>query len=106
VPEIFKEKPPMQLFVEYIKSLSVEMWDGEKWRKDGWDSSRGETNNRVPHMVRITILGWDQEPIEGVLADEAQETLTQFSTVVYLPGALSFNELKKRMSSFDLKAIQ
>ncbi len=106
VPKNFKEKPTMQLFAEYVKSMSIELWDGEKWRKDTWDSSRGETNNRVPHMVRITLVAWNQEPIEGVAIDESQETLTQYSTVVYIPGALSFTELKQRMSSFELKAIQ
>ncbi len=106
VPESFKEKPPMEPFVEYIKSMSIEMWDGEKWQKDGWDSTRSDTNNRLPHMVRITLQAWNQEPVEGVTPDESQESLTQYSTIVYVVGAISFNELKQRTSSFELKALQ
>jgi type II secretion system protein J len=107
VPATFKEKPPMEIFAEFIKSITIEAWDGDKWKKDGWDSTRGDTNNRLPQMLRITLTAWNQDSVEGGSAEDAQDSnVSQYSTVVYLPAALNFMEIKQRVSSFSLKAIE
>lgn len=101
------DDPKMEIFAEQIKSLTIEPWNGEDWHKDQWDSTSRDTNNFLPHMVKITLKGWAEEPIEGETGvDEDDKNLTEISTVVYLPMALDFNELKARNSSFNLKATE
>lgn len=101
------EDPEMELFVPHIESIKIEPWQGDDWYKDQWDSTSRETNNFLPHMVRITVRAWVDEPVEGATSsDEDNQAITQLSTVVYVPMALDYNELKSRSSSFDLKATQ
>lgn len=100
----FKEKLDMQLFVPNIKSISFEPWRGDDWQKDGWDSTSRDTTNLLPHMVRIFIEAWTDDPVEGLEPDEISEnSLTQLATVVYLPYSLDFKELRSRNSTFRLQ---
>ena len=99
----FKDDPPMRAFVDNIESLEFLPWSGEDWAKNDWDSTRGETDKKLPHMVLVKITAWVDEPIEGVEPDESEEDLVHFSTIVYLPYALDFKELKSRNSSFNWK---
>ena len=100
------EDPKMQPFVEHISSITFDLWNGDDWVKGRWDTTRSETNNHLPHMVRVTIKAWLDEPIEGVGSDSSQDPMAQFATVVYLPMSLDFNEIKSRTSSFNLKATE
>ena len=105
IPEDFKTDPPMKLLAEHVKSIKVQVWNGEDWHRDNWDSTRRETNNRVPQMVRVIIQAWREDSFEGEPSETSQEELAQFATLVYLPYALDFNELKTRSKSFNLKAV-
>ncbi|MBP6218110.1 MAG: prepilin-type N-terminal cleavage/methylation domain-containing protein [Oligoflexales bacterium] len=104
VPENFKEKPQMQLLAEDIASVKLEYWNGDDWATDRWDSTQGDTANKLPHMVRITVRVWTQEALdrEGSSGDK-DDNMDQFSTAVYLPYALDFPELKQKSTSFRLR---
>jgi prepilin-type N-terminal cleavage/methylation domain-containing protein len=103
LPEDFRQDPPMQVIAKNIQSLNVEPWRGDDWSKDKWDSSRSEWRNKLPRMVRITLSTWlDDIDEEGNAEDgkekvgEAVETIT---TVVTLPYALEFEELRSSSAS-------
>ena len=99
----FKDDPPMRAFVKNIESLEILPWNGDDWSKSGWDSGRGDTGKILPHMVMVKITAWIDDPIEGIEPDESEESLVHYSTIVYLPYALDFKELKSRNSSFNWK---
>ena len=101
VPENFKQDPPMNLIARDIKTIRFLPWRGDDWKKDGWDSTRSETKDLLPHLVQIQIESWEKDAFEGQAEDEDKETV-QFSTAVSLVHALDFNELKDRMSSFRM----
>ena len=102
VPEDFKEDPPLRIFANNVKSIKLEYWNGSDWSRDKWDSANGDTKNKLPHMVRIEIILWSEEAIEGVKEDSGNEALDKYTTIVYLPNALDFEELKERTSSFKI----
>ena len=98
----FKEDPPMEIFVKNIQSITFEAWKGDDWSKDGWDSSKGDTADKLPHMLRITVSAWADDPIEGVDPDELDEAIVKYSTIAHLPYSLDFKELKSRNASFKM----
>ncbi len=101
VPEDFKEDPKMEIIAEDIESITVEPWLGDDWSRTDWDSGRGETQNLIPHMVRVVVKAWSQEGETG--GNPEDDTLfQQFGTVVHIPGALDFDEVRQRLSSFRL----
>lgn len=107
VPQDFKEEPTMNLFTKNVHTLKFEPWDGDSWSKDGWDSNSRDTADRLPHMVRVTIKVWNDDPEPGAEPVEESETaFVQYSTIVYLPFALDFKELKQRPSSFRMAAMK
>lgn len=110
IPENSKkvEDPPMELFVPNVESIKIEGWQGDDWSKEQWDSTSRDTNNFLPHMVRITVRAWMEDPVEGAPPpdDSSDQMIRQLTAVTTIPLAIDFNELKSRSSSFDLKATQ
>lgn len=103
VPADFKSDPPMRLLATNVAGLTIETWNGERWTRENWDTTHGETANKLPHMVRITVKVWDSEPLEeGLDNEEKTNAYSQFATVVYLAYSLDFNEVKQRNGSFRL----
>lgn len=100
VPKDFKDEVPMSLIAEDIASIHFEAWNGESFVKDKWDTSNSDTRDVLPHMVRISVLAWEQPP-EDRLGKDVKPSV-QYSTIEYLPMALDFNELKAKSSEFSL----
>ena len=85
-----------------LDKIKLEAWNGDDWVRDSWDSTSGDTKNKLPHMVRIEIILWSEAPIEGVKEDESNQALDKYSTIVYLPNSLDMNEVKERVNSLKL----
>lgn len=100
LPADFKDLPPMSLLAEDIAAIKFEFWNGESFSKDKWDSTNGDTRDRMPQMVKITILAWEESPEER-LGRDVKPTV-QYSTIVFLPYALDFKEDKNGPSTFSL----
>lgn len=99
----FNDDPPLKTFATNIKSLRLEPWNGDRWVKSGWDSTKSDTENRLPHMVRVVLTCWDDDPeFLGFAEDPDTLPLVEYSTVVYLGNALDFNEVKSKLSTFRL----
>lgn len=102
LPEDFKEDPPMQLLARGIKTLKVRAWRGDEWSKDNWDSSKREWKNKLPHMVMIEVGGWESEPNPGQDKSSFEidkVSVLTYKTVVHLPNAMGFTELKERATT-------
>lgn len=99
----FNDEPPMHLFASNVKSLRIEPWNGDRWVSSGWDSTKSDTENKLPHMVRVVLTAWDDDPeFSGIADDPDQMGLVEYSTVVYLGNALDFNEIRSKVASFRL----
>lgn len=97
----FKDDPKMNTLAKHIKNLKVEFWTGDSWRQDKWDTTSSDTRGKIPHMVRITIEAWADEPLPEEAGTDEDGTVV-YSTVVYLQNAYKFEELKSQMSSMKL----
>lgn len=51
----FKEDPPANPILTNVKSFKVISWRGDDWLRDRWDSTRGDTRNKLPKMARIEL---------------------------------------------------
>jgi type II secretion system protein J len=106
IPQDLTEEPPMRLMARDIKSLVFEFWNGERWSKDFWDTGRGDTRNRLPHLVRFTLEAFSWERVEGdnseAKSDQAAEAI---QTVVYLQDAWEYKELKDQDRSIKWEAF-
>lgn len=72
----FREDPPMNLILRNVKSLKLIGWRGDDWYRDRWDSTRAETRNKLPKMVRIELSAFVDTagtPF-GIPADQNQQT--------------------------------
>ena len=101
VPENFRQDPPMKLFAKNIHSIKFSAWDGQKWRKEKWDSTKKETKNNIPKMVRVDILMWVL-PSDKDRPKEQDNNLEYFSTIVYLNNSLDIKEVKTPSRTFKL----
>lgn len=96
IPEDLKEEPPTQVLVRGIKTLTYEVWDGDKWAKDGWDTGRGDWRNRLPKMVKVTIEAFKHDRVDGDGKDQALDEETEtLSTVIYLADSWASAEIKQ-----------
>jgi hypothetical protein len=97
IPEDLKEEPPKSVLARHIKSVTYEAWDGEKWMKDAWDTGRGDTRNRLPKLMRITLEAYKHDRIDGDGQDAAalDEETEKISTVVYLSESWAHQEIKQ-----------
>jgi len=100
VPKDFKDPIPMELLAEDIAAVRFDAWQGDGYSKDKWDSTNSDTRDLMPHLVRVTVLAWEQ-PHEDRLGKDVKPNI-QYTTVMYLPLALDFNELKSRSTDFAL----
>lgn len=97
IPSDLRDDPPMRLLARNIKSLTIEPWTGERWSKDYWDTGRGDTRNKLPKMVRITVEAWLHDRVEGDGQDETADLATdKIQTVVYLSDSWEYTELKEQ----------
>ncbi len=96
VSDDFNIDPPMELLARNIKTMNFEFWDGDRWLKDRWDSSEGEMRDKIPHMVRIKLEAWDDDPAEGRGGvGEENDSTDALQTIVYLSRASDFSEVKQ-----------
>ncbi|MEY4632025.1 MAG: hypothetical protein RIQ81_2145 [Pseudomonadota bacterium] len=51
----FREDPPMNMILRNVKALKIVGWRGDDWLRDRWDSTRGDTRNKLPKLVRIEL---------------------------------------------------
>lgn len=99
----FREEMPMKIIAKGIKSLKLEMWNGDSWRTD-WDTEKSEFKQSIPKMVRVALTGYSTTPLEGEedLAAGNSDFDTLRLTVVYLPYSKRFPELKEKTGSMSL----
>jgi general secretion pathway protein J len=102
-----RELPPMVLIASNIALLQFDPWLGDDWGRDGWDSSKGDKESKLPAMVRITLRAWEESaeagpPAEGSSPEEEEQPTVHLSTVAYIPFSVEFPSPKTRMSSFRL----
>jgi len=97
IPEDFKEDPPLVLLARGVKGFKVRGWRGDEWSRDRWDTSRGEWRNKLPHMVQVEIVAWEDDPSTGgVLNVEDPDAPTMtLRSVIYIPSAFGMKELKE-----------
>ncbi|MBI2601530.1 MAG: prepilin-type N-terminal cleavage/methylation domain-containing protein [Deltaproteobacteria bacterium] len=99
MPEDFRDDPPMAVLAEDIASLQFEAWNGDSWMRDKWDSTSSDTKDRLPQMVRVIVQAWTQNASDRT---EDSKPDVQYTSVIYLPTALDFDELKQHTSSYKL----
>jgi len=91
-----KEEPTTKLIASSIKSLRVLPWNGDSWVNDRWDTTRSDSRNKLPRMVRIEIESWANDPEIGEAVDVSEAAPTvALKTIVALQNADNFPELKQ-----------
>ena len=106
IPMDINEEPPMRLMARDIKSLVFEFWTGDRWSKDFWDTGRGDTRNRLPHLVRFTLEAYRWPQAEEEPADSrGDQGVEMMQTVVYLQDAWEYKELKDQDKSIKWEAF-
>lgn len=103
IPDDLKEEIPMQLLATNFKSLKIWTWRGDDWNKDAWDTTRSEWRNRLPYMVSIEVETFETDPLLSQNRDAAEEPTSLIRTVVYLPFAIQFEEMRQQASTIRWK---
>lgn len=98
IPDDVDDEIPMQILAKNIKAVTVQLWDGERWLDDRWDSTQGDKVNKLPHMIQISLEAWVGEP-ELTTSGNAGNVI-RFNTIVY-PTAVanSLAEVKPGLSN-------
>ena len=96
VPQDFRDEVPMKVMAKFIKKLKVSFWNGETWKNDNWDDTRSDGKDKLPHMVRIEIEGWVDDPVAEGETQNLSEGTEKIGTVVNLVYGLHYPELKKQ----------
>ena len=82
VPENFRQDPPMKLFAKNIHSIKFSAWDGQKWRKEKWDSTKKETKNKLATRARfkdsVDFIGWYTDKTEKLLKISKKDAYRQY----------------------------
>lgn len=100
IPSELRDDPPMRILARHIKQLTLEPWTGEQWSKDFWDTGRGDTRNRLPKLVRVTIEAWLNDRVQGDgQSEEADQATDKMQTVVYLSDSWEYTELKDQVKT-------
>jgi type II secretory pathway component PulJ len=100
IPEDLKEEPPLRLLARGVKAFTVQTWNGERWMtNDYWDTGRGDSRNRLPRLVKITIEAYAEERVEGELVDERAEATEQIQTVVYVADSWEYGDIKDQVKT-------
>lgn len=102
VPSDFRTAPESKVIAKGIKAFSLEMWNGDSWLTE-WSTEKSDFKQSIPKMVRITLVGYSMEPIEGEedVALESDDFETRRVTAVYLPYSERFKELKSKTGSMS-----
>lgn len=107
----FREDPPMNMILRNVKSFKVIAWRGDDWLRDRWDSTRGDTRNKLPKMLRLELVafvdtsgmpfGIPQDQIASTAGSDAAKTAASFEVKTIVVPALSSGmaELKQPVSS-------
>jgi type II secretion system protein J len=85
----FREDPVMNMILRNVRSLKIVGWRGDEWLRDRWDSTRGDTRNKLPKMVRIELSAFVET--EG----------TPFG----IPEASQTSDANQGAASFDMRTI-
>jgi type II secretory pathway pseudopilin PulG len=89
----FREDPPSNMILRNVKSFKIVAWRGDDWLRDRWDSTRSDTRNKLPKMVRVELSAFVDTagtPF-GIPADQASAT--------------SSAEAGQGMATFDMRTI-
>ena len=100
IPEDFRDDPPMKQLAKSVKELSVELWRGDRWIKDRWDSTRGEWRYKMPSLVKLTLefyVELDDQTLEGI--DVGERPTELITTTIHLPNAFELGELRPNISA-------
>jgi len=89
----FREDPPMNMILRNVKSFKVVAWRGDDWLRDRWDSTRGDTRNKLPKMVRVEV---------SAFVDTAG---TPFGIPAGEAAAAKSSEPGQGMATFDMRTI-
>ncbi len=89
----FREDPPSNMILQNVKSFKVIAWRGDDWLRDRWDSTRSDTRNKLPKMVRIEIAAF---------VDTAG---TPFGIPADQTGAASGSDSSQKAATFEVKTI-
>jgi len=104
----FREDPPSNMILQNVKSFKVIAWRGDDWLRDRWDSTRSDTRNKLPKMVRIEIAAFVDTagtpfgiPVgQGASGDAAQKAATfEVKTIVVPALSSGMAEIKQPVSS-------
>ena len=102
VPEDFRDEPKLQILMRGLKSIKLEMWNGDSWISD-WDTERSDYKQTIPKMVRVNLTGYSAYPTEGeedpVIGTDEFDTAR--ITAVYLPYSKKSKELKSKTGSMN-----
>ena len=77
--------------------MKVSFWRGDDW-KDEWDSSRSDQRHKLPHMVQIEIVAWD-DPTEEIEQEDTDAPTSAIRTMVYLTQAYGRPEQKEPLKT-------
>ncbi len=104
LPFLLKDSKERQtegdLLAKNIKSFKVIPWTGDSWSQDRWDSGRSETRNKLPHMARVEIETWAEDPKEDEsVLNSNERPAVALKTIVRLPLAASIPEMKTQTGS-------
>ncbi len=74
-----------EILIDDLESFKVEFWDGNKFRPE-WDSSSGDTQNKMPKMVKIHLSLYSIEKPEQLQPENQIAKRKNFSldTIVFL----------------------
>ncbi len=103
IPDDLKEEIPMQVLATNMKSIKLMAWRGDDWSKDSWDTTRSEWRNRLPYMVTVEVEAFETDPLLVQNRESADEPTSLMRTVVFLPFATSFEEMRPQASTVRWK---
>jgi type II secretion system protein J len=106
LPEDARDEPPMRVLARNIKNMTFEYWTGDRWSKEYWDTNRGDTRNKLPKLVRITLEAWAEDRYENDGLDESADQATDLMiTTVYLNDSWEYAELKEQVGQIKWSAF-
>ena len=82
-----------QTLLEDVESFKLQFWDGNKFRDD-WDSTSGDTQNKLPKMVKIHLSSYSgAENQVATAADKKNRKFYTLDTVVFLNNSIGQKEV-------------
>lgn len=96
----FKGDIETELVTEGIAYVLLEMWNGEGWTLQ-WNTDKSRFKQSIPHLVRLTIRAYPRDPMdedgpEEFTAEEIFLAAAECRTMIYLPWARRYSELKQK----------